>query len=146
MCCLRICNIITVWHKKTRFLQWSKVSEICDRGLQSVLFRLFLDIPCGEVIVIIFVYNERLFKQLLIQIIFLSFETKWINVINHDTVNLRYFKWKIKKSKYELIYCSDKDMVKCSDKPCKHGTCSDHPLSFACTCDPGYKGIVCDTR
>lgn len=66
------------------------MSEICDRGLQSVLFRLLLDIPCGAVIVIIFVYNERLFKQLLIQIIFLSFETKWINVINHDTVNLRY--------------------------------------------------------
>lgn len=37
------------------------------------------------------VYNERLFKQLLIQIIFLSFETKWINVIDHDTVYLRYF-------------------------------------------------------
>eukprot|EP00105_Crassostrea_gigas_P035823 XP_019919971.1 PREDICTED: delta-like protein 4 isoform X1 [Crassostrea gigas] len=38
------------------------------------------------------------------------------------------------------------DTVKCSDNPCKHGTCSDHPPSFACTCDPGYKGIVCDTR
>lgn len=38
------------------------------------------------------------------------------------------------------------DTVKCSDNPCKHGTCSDHSSSFVCTCDPGYRGIVCDTR
>uniref|UniRef100_K1R4H3 Neurogenic locus notch-like protein 1 n=1 Tax=Magallana gigas TaxID=29159 RepID=K1R4H3_MAGGI len=40
----------------------------------------------------------------------------------------------------------ERDEVKCSDNPCKHGTCSDHSSSFICSCDPGYKGIDCDTR
>ncbi|XP_078338823.1 uncharacterized protein LOC111134166 isoform X3 [Crassostrea virginica] len=39
-----------------------------------------------------------------------------------------------------------KDVVRCSDNPCKHGTCKDTTSSFVCTCDPGYEGVDCDTR
>ncbi|XP_078338824.1 uncharacterized protein LOC111134166 isoform X4 [Crassostrea virginica] len=38
------------------------------------------------------------------------------------------------------------DVVRCSDNPCKHGTCKDTTSSFVCTCDPGYEGVDCDTR
>eukprot|EP00105_Crassostrea_gigas_P035825 XP_019919973.1 PREDICTED: fibropellin-3-like [Crassostrea gigas] len=47
-------------------------------------------------------------------------------------------------SRYKGDCCEDE--VKCSDNPCKHGTCSVHSSSFVCTCYPGYKGIDCDIR
>lgn len=38
------------------------------------------------------------------------------------------------------------DINECdSSRPCVHGTCSNTPGSYACSCDPGYAGTNCET-
>lgn len=50
-----------------------------------------------------------------------------------------------KNYSYLHITCSI-SVILCSSLPCLHGTCTDSPSGFSCSCDIKHKGVKCDQR